>query len=91
MPQLYKSGIHYYKCGMDLFELHDENLFQYDLISPSNDNANLMSCMDDINARYGRSTVQMTVKRFERKSAMRRELLSLQDTTKRSDIPKIIC
>jgi DNA polymerase V len=91
MVQLYQSGVRYYKCGVGLLDLHDEGLFQYDLFSPSNDNAKLMSCMDNINAKYGRSTVQMAAKGFEQKFAMRREFLSPQYTTKWSDIPKILC
>lgn len=91
MVQLYQSGVRYYKCGVGLLDLHDEGLFQYDLFSPSNDNGKLMACMDNINAKYGRSTVQMAAKGFEQKFAMRREFLSPQYTTKWSDIPKIKC
>ncbi|WP_318248913.1 DUF4113 domain-containing protein [Paraglaciecola chathamensis] len=50
-----------------------------------------MSCMDRINAKYGRSTVHIAAKGFEQKFAMRRSFLSPQYTTKWSDIPKIIC
>ncbi|WP_158768220.1 DUF4113 domain-containing protein [Paraglaciecola sp. L1A13] len=89
--QLYKSGVRYYKYGVGLMDLHDEGLFQYDLFSQSNDNTKLMACMDNINARYGRSTVQIAAKGFEQKFAMRRAFLSPQYTTKWSDIPKIIC
>ena len=89
--QLYKSGVRYYKCGVGLMDLHDEGLFQYDLFNQSSDNTKLMACMDNINARYGRSTVQIAAKGFEQKFAMRRAFLSPQYTTKWSDIPKIIC
>ncbi|GAC08529.1 hypothetical protein GCHA_0566 [Paraglaciecola chathamensis S18K6] len=71
--------------------LHNEALFQYDLFTPPNDNNKLMSCMDRINAKYGRSTVHIAAKGFEQKFAMRRSFLSPQYTTKWSDIPKIIC
>jgi DNA polymerase V len=91
MPQLYKSNVRYYKCGVGLMDLHNEALFQYDLFTPSNDNAKLMTCMDTINARYGRATVHVAAKGFEQKFAMRRAFLSPQYTTKWSDIPKIIC
>jgi len=91
MSQLYKSNVRYYKCGVGLMDLHNEALFQYDLFTPSNDNSKLMSCMDTINARYGRATVHIAAKGFEQKFAMRRAFLSPQYTTKWSDIPKIIC
>jgi DNA polymerase V len=74
-----------------LMGLHNEELFQYDLFTPSNDNTKLMACMDTINARYGRSTVHIAAKGFEQKFAMRRAFLSPQYTTKLRDIPKIIC
>ena len=91
MPQLYKPNVRYYRCGVGLMGLHNEALFQYDLFTPSNDNNKLMSCMDTINAKYGRSTVHIAAKGFEQKFAMRRAFLSPQYTTKWSDIPKIIC
>jgi DNA polymerase V len=91
MSQLYKPHVRYYKCGVGLMDLHNEELFQYDLFTPSNDNTKLMACMDTINARYGRSTVHIAAKGFEQKFAMRRAFLSPQYTTKLSDIPKIIC
>jgi DNA polymerase V len=91
MLQLYKPNVRYYKCGVGLMGLHNEELFQYDLFTPSNDNTKLMACMDTINARYGRSTVHIAAKGFEQKFAMRRAFLSPQYTTKLRDIPKIIC
>ena len=91
MSQLYKPNVRYYKCGVGLMDLHNEELFQYDLFTPSNDNTKLMTCMDTINSRYGRATVHVAAKGFEQKFAMRRAFLSPQYTTKWSDIPKIIC
>jgi DNA polymerase V len=91
MSQLYKHNVRYYKCGVGLMGLQNEELFQYDLFTPSNDNTKLMACMDTINARYGRSTVHIAAKGFEQKFAMRRAFLSPQYTTKLRDIPKIIC
>jgi DNA polymerase V len=91
MSQLYKPHVRYYKCGVGLMDLQNEELFQYDLFTPSNDNTKLMACMDTINARYGRSTVHIAAKGFEQKFAMRRAFLSPQYTTKLKDIPKIIC
>ncbi|WP_158769829.1 Y-family DNA polymerase [Paraglaciecola sp. L1A13] len=91
MSQLFKSGVRYYKCGVGLIDLHDQGLVQFDMFNPSNDNPQLMACMDTINAKYGRATVHVAAKGFEQKFAMRRAFLSPQYTTKWSDIPKIIC
>jgi DNA polymerase V len=91
MPKLFKTGIRYYKCGVGLVDLHREQLFQFDLFNESTDNPKLMSCIDNINARFGRSTVHIAAKGFEQKFTMRREFLSPQYTTNWSDIPKIIC
>jgi DNA polymerase V len=91
IPTLFKTGVRYYRCGVGLVDLHKEDLFQYDLFNQSTDSPKLMACMDNINARFGRSTVQIAVKGFEQKFAMRRQFLSPQYTTKWSDILKIIC
>ena len=91
LPQLFQAGIPYYRCGVGLVDLHREQLFQFDLFNASNDDPELMSCIDSINARFGRSTVQFAAKGFEHKFAMRRAFLSPQYTTRWCDIPKIIC
>ncbi|MFT6899318.1 MAG: DNA polymerase V [Paraglaciecola sp.] len=91
MSQLFKNGIRYYRCGIGLMDLRSEQLYQFDLFNESTDNPTLMSCMDNINARFGRSTVHIAAKGFEQKFAMRREFLSPQYTTRWNDIPKIIC
>jgi len=89
--KLFKTGVRYYRCGVGLMDLRGEALMQFDLFNQSTDSPQLMSCMDSINARFGRSTVHLAAKGFEQKFAMRREFLSPQYTTKWSDIPKITC
>jgi DNA polymerase V len=91
IPALFKTGVRYYRCGVGLVDLHKEELFQYDLFNQSTDSPKLMACMDNINARFGRSTVHIAAKGFDQKFAMRREFLSPQYTTRWRDIPKIIC
>ncbi|MEP4892445.1 MAG: Y-family DNA polymerase [Aliiglaciecola sp.] len=91
IPKLFVKGVRYYKCGVGLMDFHKESLFQYDLFNHSTDNTKLMSCMDSINARFGRSTLHLAAKGFDNKFAMRREFLSPQYTTRWGDIPKIIC
>jgi DNA polymerase V len=91
MCQLFKHGVRYYRCGVGLMDLRSEQLYQFDLFNESTDNPQLMACLDNINARFGRSTVHIAAKGFEQKFAMRRAFLSPQYTTKWHDIPKIIC
>ena len=91
ISELFQSGVRYYRCGVGLVDLHCEHLYQFDLFSQSLDNPKLMSCIDNINARFGRSTMQFAAKGTEQKFAMRRQFLSPQYTTKWDDVPKIIC
>jgi DNA polymerase V len=91
ISNLFQSGVRYYRCGVGLVDLHCEHLYQFDLFSQSSDNPKLMSCIDNINSRFGRSTVQFADKGTEQKFAMRRQFLSPQYTTRWEDVPKIIC
>jgi DNA polymerase V len=91
LPALFKQGVRYYRCGVGLIDLHQDELFQHDLFNQSTDNPKLMACMDSINSRFGRATLHSAAKGFEQKFAMRREFLSPQYTTKWQDIPKIRC
>jgi DNA polymerase V len=74
-----------------LIDLHSEHLYQFDLFNQSSDNPKLMSCIDNINSRFGRSTMQFAAKGTAQNFAMRRQFLSPQYTTRWEDVPKIIC
>ena len=91
LPKIYRQGVNFYRCGVGLVELQRESEFQYDLFNASTDNKELMNCMDNINAKYGRGTVHLAAKGIEQKFAMRRAFLSPQYTTRWRDIPKISC
>lgn len=88
---LYKSGVHFYKCGVGLIEIVDASQYQADLFSISNDNPSLMQCMDSINARYGRNTVHIAGQGITPQYAMKRAFLSPQYTTRFEGLPKIQC
>tara|TARA_R110002167_G_scaffold204404_1_gene408458 strand:+ start:21442 stop:22713 length:1272 start_codon:yes stop_codon:yes gene_type:complete len=89
--EIYRQGVRFYRCGIGLLDLCDQSKVQQDLFTPSQDSPELMSCMDAINARYGRNTVKLAGQGIEHKFTMRREYLSPQYTTRWADIPKIKC
>ena len=88
---LFRDGVRFYRCGVGLMDISDEQNSQPDLFSPSQDKPELMQCMDIINKRYGRGTAHLAGQGFEKKFAMRREFLSPQYTTRWDDIPRIEC
>ena len=91
MSELYCAGIQYYRAGVGLVDLYDANQFQDDLFSPSSDNEPLMACIDQINAKFGRSTLHLATKGFADNAKMNRAFLSPHYTTSWRDIPKIQC
>ncbi|WDE03083.1 Y-family DNA polymerase [Thalassomonas viridans] len=91
VEEIFQTGIRFYRCGVGLLEISDETCYQQDLFDVAKDNIKLMSCMDKINARFGRDTTILAGQGIEQKFAMRREFLSPQYTTRWRDIPKIQC
>ncbi len=91
LPQLYKSGTRYYKCGVGLVDLHDSQYQQQDLFAVSQDDPGLMKMLDSINSRYGRHTLQFASRGIEQKFDMKREFLSKRATTRWRDIPRVVC
>lgn len=88
---IFQEGVKFYKCGVGLIELVEARHYQPDLFTLLHDKKDLMRCMDAINTRYGRNTLHVAAQGATQKSAMRREFLSPQYTTRLADIPKIYC
>lgn len=88
---IYRPDVRFYRCGIGLMDLATQGSHQQDLFKASEDNPKLMVCMDRINSRYGRGTIQLAAQGIENKFAMRREFLSPQYTTRLSDLPVIHC
>ena len=65
--------------------------YQADLFSVNKDNPKLMNILDAVNDRYGKSTLQVASKGFDKKHDMKRQFLTKRATTRWSDIPKIRC
>lgn len=91
VDEIYRQGIHFYKCGVGLMNLANTDQYQQDLFQASQDNPELMSCIDAINGRYGRNSIHVAGQGIEQKFAMRREFLSPQYTTRLTDLPVISC
>lgn len=72
-------------------DLCDQDGFQQDMFSQSKESPELMQCIDDINARFGRDSVHLAGRGIEQKFAMKREFLSPQYTTQWKDLPTVKC
>ncbi|MCW8092971.1 Y-family DNA polymerase [Alteromonas sp. ASW11-130] len=88
---IYKPGVNFYKCGVGLLDLVDETHIQEDLFSSSMDNTKLMGCLDAINTKFGRSTLQFAAVGTDQKFHMKQAYLSPRYTTRWSDVPRIKC
>ncbi len=88
---IYQPGVAFYRCGVGFVELIDEDSFQLDLFEQSKDNPQLMQCLDTINQKYGKDTLQIAGHGLVRPWHMKRQFLSPQYTTRWQDIPKITC
>lgn len=91
VDQVYQEGIYFYKCGVGLLNLVGNEQYQQDLFQSSQDKPALMSCIDEINKRYGRGTIHIAGQGVDQKFSMRRAYLSPQYTTRLSDLPIIRC
>jgi len=88
---LYRAGIRFHKSGVGALDIRPSVELQQDMFSTNEDNIGLMTCLDDINARYGKGTLHVAAKGFVRNSTMKRDYLSPQYTTNWAHIPKVNC
>ena len=91
IDSLFKPGIQYYKIGVGLLDLSNEQHQQLDLFSGHKSDDKLMKLLDNINQKYGTDTMQYASQGLDEKWAMRRRFLTPQYTTNWHDIPKIHC
>ncbi len=91
LEKIYCAGVRYYKCGVGLMDIKSAVYSQGDLFSSSTDSPALMTCLDKINSRYGRSTLHFAAQGIEQKFDMRRDFLSKSSTTNWREIPRIKC
>ena len=81
IKHIYKEGYRYKKTGIILYELHNSSsvrgLLDYD--RPRTDS--LMKSLDEINYRYGGSTLRLAAEGIKKSWLMRREKISPCYTT----------
>ncbi len=81
VQRIYKNGYRYKKAGIILYELHNSSsvrgLLDYD--RPRSDS--LMKSLDEINYRYGSSTLRLAAEGIKKGWQMRREKVSPSYTT----------
>ena len=88
---IYKAGVPFYRCGVGAIELNNKMFIQPDLFMLDHTNSNVMKCLDNVNHRYGDSTLKLAAEGHHEKWQMRRAFLSPQYTSQWRDIPKIQC
>ncbi len=91
IDNIFCEGVGFYRCGVGAIELSDTRFIQGDLFMPDHTNVGLMQCLDNINHRYGNSTLKVAAQERQQLWQMRRNFLSPQYTSHWRDIPKIEC
>lgn len=91
VDNLFVDGVQYYKSGIGAINLIDEDKVQQDLFEPSMDDRDLMQCLDGINAKFGNGALKVAARGVNQGSAMKRDRLSPQYTTRWGHIPRVKC
>ena len=93
LQRILKPGYYYKKAGVCLQDLIPNNPRQLDLFhQPSDDQLHdvkqWMSVLDQINQKFGRSTIRLAAEGYSKPWAMRAELKSPAYTTRWSEVPQ---
>ena len=80
--KIYKSGYRYKKAGIILYELHDASSVRGLLDYNRDQSELLMKSLDEINFRYGSSTLKLAAEGMEKKWSMKRKKISPCYTTR---------
>ncbi|WP_115712652.1 Y-family DNA polymerase [Legionella sainthelensi] len=94
LQRIFKSGYYYKKAGVCLEDLIPKNPRQLDMFHQPTDEQihhteQLMSVFDQINQKYGRSTIRLAAEGYSKPWAMRAELKSPAYTTRWSEVPQV--
>jgi DNA polymerase V len=94
LQRIFKPGLYYKKSGVCLHDLIPKDSKQLDLFhQPSDEKLHhteqLMSVLDQINQKYGRSTIRLAAEGYSKPWAMRAEHKSPAYTTRWSDVPQV--
>ena len=91
LRQIYRSGYKYKKAGIILYELNQASkvrgLFDVDREQSSN----MMKIIDQINYKYGDSTIKLASEGIEKKWSMRRSEVSKCYTTRFDELMEVRC
>ena len=91
LRQIYRSGYKYKKAGIILYELNQASkvrgLFDLDREQSSN----IMKTIDQINYKYGGSTIKLASEGIEKKWTMRRSKMSKCYTTRFDELVEVRC
>lgn len=94
LQRIFKPGYFYKKAGVCLEDLIPKDPRQLDMFhQPSDEQLNhteqLMSVFEQINQKYGRSTIRLAAEGYSKPWAMRAELKSPAYTTRWSEVPQV--
>ncbi|KTD72806.1 Y-family DNA polymerase [Legionella tucsonensis] len=94
LRRIFKQGYFYKKVGVCLEDLIPKDPRQLDTFhQPTDEELEhtecLVSVLDKVNQKYGRSTLRLAAEGYSKPWGMRAELKSLVYTTRRSDVPKV--
>lgn len=92
LDKIFKDGYEYKKIGVMLTNLIPHSEKQYSYLENNElfeRDQKLLKVMDNINSKYGKSTIQTAASGFSRTWSMRREHLSPRYTTRWSEIPLV--
>ncbi len=94
LQRIFKAGYFYKKTGVCLHDLIPKDPTQLDLFHQPSDaqlqhTEHLMRVLDQINQKYGRSTLRLAAEGYSKPWAMRAELKSPAYTTRWSDVPQV--
>ncbi|KTD06059.1 UmuC [Legionella gratiana] len=94
LHRIFKTGYYYKKVGVclnDLTPKHQRQLDMFHQLSDEqlHDTEQLMNVFDQINQKYGRSTIRLAAEGYSKPWAMRADLKSPAYTTRWSDVPRV--
>lgn len=92
LRKIYKKGIHYQKVGVLISNFMDKSFQQMDLFQQPQDDElakieRMMSCLDDINKKFGRHTLHLAAEGCGKPWAMKQCLKSPHYTTQWNELP----
>lgn len=92
LQQIYRADVAYKRAGVTLTEIQDENLPQYDLLRPQEENGKerkLMAAFDEINRKIGKKSVYFGIQKSGVQYFIRRNHKSRNFTTSWDDLASV--